>query len=165
MAAVSLPRSMSRAVASAVALMVLLGACDRSGGAEPPAPTASTTPSPDTSPSPTFSSEGYLYTSKEGIEALATFDGAGGTLEVENRSGDQLAPPGLYLLDAATGAVVDAEVSPSRAVPDGEGHTYRVRLARAMPPASIGLVVLLIGDEDRGAFLPPRPTRSAEDAT
>jgi hypothetical protein len=153
---------MSRAVATAVAIAVLLGACDRSGGAETPASTTSTTPSPDTSPSPTFSSEGYLYTSKEGIEALATFDGAGGTLEVENRSGGELAAPGLYLLDAATGAVVDAEVSPSRAVPDGEAHKYRVRLSRAMPPGSIGLAVLLIGDDDHGAFLPPR---SMEDAT
>jgi len=145
---------MPRALAVAVAAVLVLAACDRQGDADPPGPTTST---PATSPSPTFSSEGYLYTSKEGIEALATFDGARGTLEVDNTSGDELAPPGLYVLDAATGEVVDADVSPSRPVPDGDGRTFRVRLARAMPPGSIGLVVLLIGDEDHGAFLPPQP--------
>ncbi|HSL10557.1 MAG TPA: hypothetical protein VLA82_04500 [Actinomycetota bacterium] len=149
---------MARMLLMLILSVLLVGACERSGDDVAPSPTA---PAPTTSPPPTLSSEGFLYTSKEGIRALATFDGARGRLEVENTTGAELAAPGLYVLDAATGAVVEADVSPTRPVADGDGATFRVRLDRPMPPASIGLVVLLIGDEDRGAFLPPAPQEEA----
>jgi len=125
---------------------------DEDGGGSPQPPASV---SPSTSPAPTLSAEGFLYTSKDGIRALATFERDRGTLELRNSTGAELAAPGLYLLDARTGEVVEAEVTPARPVDDGDERTFRVALAREMPPASIGLVVLLIGDADFGAFLPP----------
>jgi hypothetical protein len=149
----------TRLVVPSVLVALATASCDAFADDDPsPAPPASAAPS--TSPAPTLSAEGYLYTDKQGIRALAAFDGDRGTLEIRNTTGAELAPPGIYLLDARTGAVVEAEVTPSRGLADGQERSFRVALARAMPPASVGLVVLLIGDEDRGAFLPPaaRPT-------
>jgi hypothetical protein len=148
----SLPRPMTRSRSLPLALVLAafaLTTCEV-GDDDPPSP-----PPPSTSPPPTLSADGFLYTSKEGIRALATFRGDRGTLELENGTDAELAPPGLYLLDAMTGEVVPADVTPARPVGDGEERMFRVSLARAMPASSIGLVVLLIGDEDRGAFLPP----------
>ena len=141
--------------ALAVVATIALGAC--TGGEEPSpgqAPAA-------TSPPPTFSSEGYLYTSDTGIRALASFRGGRGTLEVENGTGGELGEPGLYLLDARTGGVVDAQVRPARPVGDGETRTFRVALARPVEPGGVGLVVLTIGGDDLGAFLPPAAAEAA----
>jgi hypothetical protein len=147
---------MKRALLLAFSAVVTLPACDLAAGDDAPTPSPPTTSPPAaTSPPPTLSAEGFLYMSNEGIRALATFEGDGGTLELENTTGAELEPPGLYLLDAATGEVVDATVTPNRAVPDGVERTFRVALGRAMPAASIGLVVLMIGEADHGAFLPP----------
>jgi hypothetical protein len=153
---------MKRAHVLAFAAAVILPACEPAGGdGVPTASRPSASLPAATSPPPTLSAEGFLYTSNEGIRALATFEGDGGTLELENTTGAELEPPGLYLLDAATGEIVDATVTPSRAVPDGDERTFRVALDRAMPPASIGLVVLTIGEADHGAFLPPAAEEGA----
>jgi hypothetical protein len=143
----------SHALSLALVASLALTACEAAGGDDPAPDPSSLTPS--TSPPPTLSADGFLYTSKEGIRALAAFRGDRGTLELENGTDAELAAPGLYLLDALTGEVVEADVAPSRPVADGEERTFRVTLAREMPAASIGLVVLLLGGEDHGAFLPP----------
>jgi len=153
---------MKRALFLAFAAAVSSPACEPAGGDGAPIPSRPTTSTAAaTSPPPRLSAEGFLYTSNEGIRALATFQGDAGTLELENTTGAELEPPGLYLLDAATGEVVDATVTPNRAVADGDERTFRVALDRAMPPASIGLVVLTIGEADHGAFLPPAAEEDA----
>lgn len=152
---------MRRSFLAVVALAAIapLAACE--GPAPDPPPTASTAPSGAPSPSPTLSAEGYLYTSKEGLRALATFGGGTPSLEVENATGSPLAAPGLYLLDARTGEVIGVEVSPRRGVRDGVRREYTLRPDRDVAPGQIGLVVLTIGGEDRGAFLPPAPAEEA----
>jgi hypothetical protein len=152
---------MKRAVLLAFAAAVSLSACEPADGDGPPTSSPPTSTTTATSPPPSLSADGFLYTSNEGIRALATFEGDGGTLELQNTTGAELEPPGLYLLDAATGEVVDATVTPNRAVADGDERTFRVALGRAMPPASIGLVVLMIGEADHGAFLPPAAEEGA----
>lgn len=142
-----------------LAAIVPLAACER---ADPgPSPTVSTVPSGAPSPSPTFSAEGYLYTSKEGLRALATFGGDTPSLEIENATGAPLAAPGLYVLDARTGEVIEVAVSPRRGVRDGVRREFTLRPDRDVAPGQIGLVVLTIGGEDRGAFLPPAPEEEA----
>ncbi len=147
---------MRRTIGIALALPVLLAfpACDRDGGN---GADGSPTPSVSTSPAPTLSAEGFSYTSKDGIRALARFRGDRGTLEVTNATGAEIAAPGVYLLHATTGEVVETEVAPLRPVADGTDRTFRVILSRAMPPGTIGLVVLTVGGDDLGAFLPPAP--------
>jgi hypothetical protein len=151
---------MRRTIGIALAFLALLAvpACDPDGGN---GAAGSPTPSPSTSPAPTLSAEGFSYTSKDGIRALATFRGDGGTLEVTNATGAEIAVPGVYLFHATTGEVVDAEVAPARPVADGTERAFRVTLSRAMPPGTIGLVVLTVGGDDLGAFLPPAPSGDA----
>ena len=149
---------MKRALILAIVAGLVVPACDLAGDADAPTPSGSPAA---TSPPPTLSADGFLYTSKDGIRALAAFDGDRGTLEFENDTGAELAAPGLYLLDAATGELVEATVTPSRPVADGGERTFRVALERPMPPAAIGLVVLTIGADDHGAFLPPAAAQEA----
>lgn len=148
----------SQLLTLALAAALLLPACERADELSSPDGAVSSTPpasTPSTSPSPTFSAEGYLFTSEEGIRALASFRGTRGRLEVRNTTGRLLGAPGLYLLHARTGEVIAADVSPRRSVPEGATRRFTVALTRDPGPNGIGLVVLTLGGEDHGAFLPP----------
>lgn len=83
---------------------------------------------------------------------VATLDLDEGTLEVENRTGHPLPKPGFYVLDASDGTQIDGQVAAATDVPAGETATFDVSL-EGIAFEDIGLVVLLMGKDNYGAFV------------
>jgi hypothetical protein len=128
-----------------------LGACTGGDGGEDGGPTGSTGPSTTSEvPTPAQSFTGapgtatYEY-ANEGL--LVTV-----TLEVENDSGHDLDPPGLYVEDAVDGHEIDGEVVDSAPVGAGDSATFDVTLDD-ITVDDIGLLVLLFGADNYGAFV------------
>jgi hypothetical protein len=113
--------------------------------------------SPTTSPPPVTSAESYVFTDAAGIEARLTLRGEGAELTVRNDTGGVLPKPGVFVLDARDGVRTTWRVLDAAPVPDGERASFEVERSLVPEARHIGLVVLLIGGEDFGAFVPPRP--------
>ena len=97
----------------------------------------------------------YSY-SNAGLNARVKFEGSGrATLEIENDTGRTLPKPGLYVEHAATGREINGRVVSSAAIPDGETSTFDVTFPPEVRPDTIGLLILLIGPDNYGAFVPP----------
>ncbi len=144
-------KTTGRLVAATLALALALAACTDDGG-EADGATAGTGPSA-TGPTGRLSvppgSNVYRYVNA-GLEAILDLDA--GTLEIANGTGRELPPPGLYALDARDGAQVDGQVADAASIPDGETVTFRAQLD-GIEPRNIGLVILLMGDDNYGAFV------------
>jgi hypothetical protein len=137
-----------------VCLAIALGACTggdggstgstgRSTTSEVPTPAQTITGAPGTAT--------YEY-ANEGLLVTVDLDGSDGTLEVENDSGHDLEPPGLYVEDAVDGHEIDGEVVDSEPVAAGETASFDVRLD-GIAVDDIGLLVLLFGADNYGAFV------------
>lgn len=138
----------SRAVTAALLLALLHSggaACTSSNGK------ASVSPSPSLEVAP----GAYVYRSK-GIEATFELSGGSGTLSVFNGTGFPFEDPGVYLLDARDGSRVEAEVIDTAPVPDGQSREFEVTIPDAPRAKHVGLIVLLAGDADLGAFFPAK---------
>jgi hypothetical protein len=98
----------------------------------------------------------FVY-GRGGVEASVTFNGVHGRLRVRNSTGDPLPRPGFYVLDARDGSRIEGAVLQASPLQDGESSTFRVLLKTRIDPKNIGLVALLFGGEDYGAFVPGRP--------
>ena len=137
-----------RAITPALLLALLLSgaaACTSSNGKAP------------VSPSPTLevAPGAFLYRAK-GIEATFELRGGSGTLSVFNGTGFPFDDPGVYLLDARDGSRVDAEVIDAAPVPDGQTREFQVMIPDAPRTKHVGLIALLAGDADLGAFFPAK---------
>jgi hypothetical protein len=97
----------------------------------------------------------YSY-SNAGLNASVRFDPSGGaTLEIDNDTGRALPKPGLYVENASTGKEIDGKVLSAAAVPDGKTSTFDVTFPPEVRPDTIGLLILLFGPDNYGAFIPP----------
>jgi hypothetical protein len=83
---------------------------------------------------------------------VATLDLEAGTLQVENGTDRDLPKPGFYVLGALDGHQVDGRVEGAAPVPAGEAATFDVVL-EGVRANDIGLVVLLMGRDNYGAFV------------
>ena len=92
----------------------------------------------------------YRY-ANTGLLATMSLYGDSGTLTIENDTGGELPPPGFYILDARTGDRVGGEVKDPAVVPNGEMKTFRVSFS-GLGIKDIGLVILVIGHDNYGAF-------------
>ena len=135
-------------------LVIALAACTGDDGGA----TASTGPSPTSdvpTPAQTFTgapgTATYEY-ANEGLLVTLDLHGSNGTLEVQNDSGNDLDPPGLYVEDAVDGHQIDVEVVDSAPVAAGEQATFDVKLD-GITVDDIGLLVLLFGADNFGAFV------------
>jgi hypothetical protein len=135
-----------RAVTAALLLALL-----HSGGAACTSPDDRATVSP--SPTLEVAPGAYRYRAR-GIEATFELRGGSGTLTVSNTTGFPFDDPGVYLLDARDGSRVDAEVIDAAPVPDGETREFEVAIPGAPEAKHVGMIVLLVGDADLGAFAP-----------
>ena len=146
------PRSAPRSVLTVLLVLTLpLAACT---GDDEPSGGADSTPA--TSPPPVTSADSYVFTDAAGIEARLALEGESAVLTIENDTGEALPEPGVYVLDARDGRRVDWTVLGADAAPKGESEWQVER--PPMPEAKhIGLVVMLFGGEDYGAFVPPEP--------
>jgi hypothetical protein len=135
-------------------LAIALGGCTGGDGGSTGS-TGRTTTTVVPTPAQTFTgapgTATYEY-ANEGLLVTVHLDGSDGTLEVENDSEHDLGPPGLYVEDAVDGHEIDGEVVNSAAVAAGETATFDVRLD-GITVDDIGLLVLLFGDDNYGAFV------------
>jgi hypothetical protein len=148
-------RSCLRLATAAAFVMVVLPACT---GDE--APSAGAEGSPQTSPPPVTSADSYIFTDAAGIEARLTLESEGALLTIENDTGDVLPAPGVYVLDARDGSRIAWTVVDARTAPKGESE-WQVERPPVPEAKHIGLVVMLFGGEDYGAFVPPQPEGAA----
>ena len=146
-------RTLVRPLSVAGLLTVALVACT---GDDEPAPEQS----PTTSPPPVTSADSYVFTDAAGIEARIAIEGEGAVLTLTNDTGAALPRAGVYVLDARDGSRVDWTVLGAASVPEGESE-WQVERPPAPEAKHIGLVVMLFGGEDYGAFVPPQPGGAA----
>jgi hypothetical protein len=138
-----------------LALVLLLAAgtaaCTSGGSSDAP-----TSPGLSTSDSgtPVASRTEYSYT-RGGVSASLRYTPGGGVLTVINKSGGDLPAPGVYLLRADDGRRVEGRLTAAARLSDGATRTYRVTFATALAPRDVGLILLLIGRDNYGAFIPP----------
>jgi hypothetical protein len=95
----------------------------------------------------------YTY-ANEGVTVDLSWSGEGtGTLTIQNKSGGDLQPPGLYAV-TPTGAQVHATVQNSKTISNGDSVTLTVTFPATLKPEDAGLIALLFGDQDWGALSP-----------
>lgn len=138
----------SRAVLVPLALVLLL-ACERDGAEPPPAP-SSTAPAPTGTSTIDAPPGAYRYEGL-GVAAVLTFEGQTGMLEVRNDTEIELGAPHLYLFAADDGRRIDLPTSGPEPVPPGAELTFEVAHETQAP---IGMLFLMLGDDDFGAFVP-----------
>lgn len=147
-----------RLLALAVALVLALTGC--TNGDDPSAGstgasggTAGTGVTAPSGPTGTISvppgSSVYRYVNA-GLQAVLDLDTD--TLEIRNETGSDLAKPGFYVLDARDGTQIDGRVIDPAGIQAGETATFAVTLD-GIELRNIGLVVLLMGPDNLGAFV------------
>jgi hypothetical protein len=151
-----MPRPMkpTRRVVVLLFLAITLGACTGDDG-DATAPSGPSPTSDVPTPAQTFTGAPgtavYEY-ANEGLLVTLELDGSEGTLRVDNGSANDLDVPGVYVKDAVDGHEIDGEVIASTPVAAGERATFDVRLD-GITVDDIGLLVLLFGADDYGAFV------------
>ena len=135
-------------------LAIALGACTGDDG-DATAPSGPSPTSDVPTPAQTFTGAPgtavYEY-ANEGLLVTLELDGSEGTLEVDNGSTNDLDPPDVYVEDAVDGHEIDGEVVNSAPLAAGERATFDVTLD-GVTVDDIGLLVLLFGADDYGAFV------------
>ena len=135
-------------------LAALTTACTESGSGGS-GPSGGVVSGSGQTPSPAVAKPGVYTLDKSGVSADLRYEAGGWTLIVTNRSGAQIAAPGIYLLGARDGRRVAGRVTGYAPIPDGATYTFKVALARAVAPEDVGLAILLVGAANFGAFVPP----------
>lgn len=135
-----------------VAVCFVAAGCSRGGSGRASATVSARPPPPATNPIVTTPGS-YLYVNA-GLTARLKLAGSNGTLEIQNASGHELGKPGLYVLDARTGAEFEGMIASASPVPDGQTRSFVVSFAPGLALKDIGLVVLLAGGQNLGAFAP-----------
>ena len=75
-------------------------------------------------------------------------------MEVDNGSGYELGKPDLYVLDGVTTKTFDGKVIDAKPIADGATGDFQVSFPTEVTPKSLGLVILLFGSDNYGAFAP-----------
>jgi len=145
----------ARTVAVLLLAVIIAAAACSSGGNEP-GPTG-TNGSGGENPTPVQTATGppgtavYRYVNA-GLVATMRLDGEAGTLEIENRTGGELPPPDFYILDARDGRRVKGDVLDATSIPNEQTMTFDVSFS-GLDIDNIGLVILLMGRDNYGAFV------------
>jgi hypothetical protein len=138
---------------------VLLSACTSNDGSGDTPPTSSgsgssTQPSSVTSSTPPGSHTDYTY-ENAGVIAAVKYAPDKSTLTVTNHTGAEIPAPGIYMLDARDGHRIAGTVENSEPVPAASSKDFTVTFAEQEDQANVGLMILLIGHANYGAFVPP----------
>ncbi len=144
-----------RGFAALLVLAAILAASCTSDGDDggPSTQSPSATATADEPPEPVKGAYSY---SNAGLKASVRFEPSGGaTLEIANDTGRTLPKPALYVENASTGKEIDGKVLSSAAIPDGKTSTFDVTFPPEVRPDTIGLLILLLGSDNYGAFVPP----------
>ena len=144
----------------AIALVLVLAATAAACTGDDPPPGDGEGPSSSTTSAlPTvdagdveFERGAFIY-EFDSVTAALSWEGGEGTLSIDNGSDRELGEPGLYAVtnDQAqvTGKVVDTAT-----IPPGESTEFTISFPDALTYERMGIIVLLFGDENWGAFAP-----------
>jgi hypothetical protein len=135
---------------------VLLAACTKSDASPPPSPSGSGGSTQASSPTPSFSQPPGDYTYENaGVIASVKYAPDKSTLSVTNHTGAEIPAPGIYMLDARDGHRIAGTVDNSVPVQTGTSKDFNVTFAQQVDETNVGLMILLIGHANYGAFVPP----------
>jgi hypothetical protein len=136
-------------------LLLAAAACTKDGGSQPvsPASRTSTTPSPVTTTQVAITPGEFRY-ANAGLVVTLTLETNIGTMVVDNGTDHDLAKPDLYVLDGSTGRQIDGRVLNTQPIPQGGKQTFKVQFPPVVNDKEIGLVLLLFGSDNYGAFAP-----------
>jgi hypothetical protein len=148
-----------RFVALALALATLLAACTDDGTGGVPTGTDGTGGTGRTTggvgPTPVTTGPAargtYEYVNA-GLRVIVQIDGTEGTMEVDNGTDHELEPPDFYILDARDGTEIDGEVAEPAPTPAGATASFAISF-EGIEVRNIGLLVLLFGSDNYGAFV------------
>jgi hypothetical protein len=98
----------------------------------------------------------YSY-ENAGVIANLKYEPDKSTLTVINHTGAEIPAPGIYMLDARDGKRIAGTVENTEAVPTGDSKDFDVTFASPLEANNVGLMILLIGHANYGAFVPPVP--------
>ena len=137
-----------------VALVGILGAgCTGDGSSVvSSAPPTSSETSTQTAP-PSFTPGEFRY-DNAGLVVTLKLQGNTGTMDVDNGSGFGLGKPDVYVLDGLTGKHIDGKVLDAKPIADGATASFPVQFPPEVTPKSLGMVILLFGSDNYGAFAP-----------
>ncbi len=136
-----------RALPAVLALVLGLGAVACTGASG----------EPDGERSPTGPTAPVIRPGRSGVfryvnaGLAATLDLTKGTLEIDNGTDHDVGEPSFYVLDALDGHRTDGRVIDPAPIPAGERATFRIELD--VPRKDIGLVILVLGRDNYGAFV------------
>lgn len=141
----------------AVLLICVLSAACTGDGERPEGPGPTSTSAGDSPPSVdtgdvTFEPGEFVF-DWNGVDILFSMDGNGGTLDIDNGSGERLGAPGLYVI-LGDGTRSDGTVDAAAAIPEGEQSSFEVAFPDGVDENTVGLVILLIGGNNWGALAP-----------
>ena len=111
------------------------------------------TPTPTGSTGPVVITPGEFQYQNAGLDVTLELKTNIGTMVVKNGTGHDLAKPDMYVF-LATGKRVDGKVTNAAAVPDGASQTFKVEFPPEVTDKTVGLVILLFGSDNYGAFAP-----------
>jgi hypothetical protein len=134
-------------------LIALAAACTGDGSDDTPTAGTETGTAPTDAASTSFSPGAFRY-ANAGLQVALQMEANTGTMDVDNGSGFALGKPDLYVLDGVTGEHIDGKVLDSQPVQDGAQATFQVQFPPEVTPKSLGLVILLFGSDNYGAFAP-----------
>lgn len=145
-------RSESVAVLAVVLLVACTGGVDGANG-----PTDVTTTTFVPTPAETFTGAPgtavYTYANGGGLVVTVELEGNAGTMTVDNGTEGELGPPGVYVLDAIDGHRIEGEIAAAVPVAAGERVTFDLTVDEITDAENIGLLVLLLGADNYGAFV------------
>jgi len=147
-------RSLRRFVVPAVLLATLGMACTGDDGSEVTSTGSQSASTGPTDAVPTEFTLGKFRYQNAGLQVDLQLEANTGTMDVDNGSGFELGKPDVYVLDGLSGERIDGRVLDSQPVADGAQASFQVQFPPAVTPKSLGLVILLFGSDNYGAFAP-----------
>jgi hypothetical protein len=136
-----------------VALLAMGAACTGSS-APSGSPSGSTSAPTDTTTTPLVITPGAFRYANAGLVVTLTLKTNTGTMSVDNGSDHDLGKPDLYVLDGSSGKQIDGRVVDPQPIAQGAKATFHVEFPPEVNDKEIGLVVLLFGTDNYGAFAP-----------
>jgi hypothetical protein len=109
----------------------------------------------DVGPTPVVSgsaSSGTYEYDNAGLRVVIDIDGTTGTMDVDNGTDRELAPPGFYILDARDGTEIDGEVADPAPVEAGDTRSFDISFT-GIEVKEIGAIALLFGADNYGLFV------------
>jgi hypothetical protein len=91
------------------------------------------------------------------VTASFTFHGSDGTLHVLNQTADTVGPPGLYVI-TGDDKRYDGTVANAAPVPKAADVAFDVTFPSQVNEKTVGLLVLILGDDNMGAMAPAQQT-------